>query len=74
VVAGNLDHRPVLAGRRYPERVALSLHDEHGDIHLVELGETTGFWASRWVYRKRETEHRDGADRFRGPAGDARSE
>jgi hypothetical protein len=74
VIAGDRDDRAVLGGRRHPERVALALDNEHRDVHLVELRQAARFRAPWRMHRKREAEYCDGADCFRGAAGDARSE
>src|SRR5918996_4040527 len=40
VVARHLHDRPTSRGRGNAEPVALALHDQHGDGHLLELGQT----------------------------------
>jgi hypothetical protein len=71
MVAGHADDFPVWAGRRHPKRVALSLHDEHGHAHRLELekaalGRVIG--SAGRVQRESQTEHGHRASLSGGPA------
>jgi DivIVA domain-containing protein len=77
VIARHLHDLPSRPGRGHPERVALTLDDEHRHRHGLELGEAALPRLSRAAWRlerKREAEDPDGAGRFRRPARDPCSE
>ena len=52
------------AGRRYPERITLALHDKSGDAHRIELIQAALLrlvCSARWLERKGKAEHAHGA-------------
>ena len=78
---GHFDDLAALPGRRHAEAVALALHDEHGHLHRVELGQAVGrrrlALARRRLEREGEAQHGDraghrrrcGTPRARPPSG-----
>jgi hypothetical protein len=62
------------AGRRYPERIALALHDESRHAHRIELSQAALLrlvCAPRWLERKGKTEHAHGASLLGCAAGNS---
>jgi hypothetical protein len=58
---------------RHPEGIALALHDEHRELHVVELGQSRLLGATGRVDREGKAEDGDSAGLLRRPARDARA-
>jgi hypothetical protein len=66
--------RPAPCVGRHAERIALALHDEHGHLNGIELGQPRLLGPSGRMHREGEAEHGDSSRLGGGSARDARAE